>query len=114
MSFQVGSTCYDTEVAAAAASVSSQIGAFVQHGGTSHVVNASSVDGSSITYTLTPVGGGVPVTLVAPYTAQPCGLLTAGDAVEMSWLVVAVWAATWGIKFMATALHDWGNQHGNA
>ncbi|WP_440531741.1 hypothetical protein [Variovorax sp. YR566] len=113
MSYQVGSICYDTAAAAAAASASSQIGSFVRQGEVSYVVNASSVDGASITYSLAPVGGGSPVVVTASYTAQPCGLITAGDAVNLSWMVVLVWAATWAVKFIATAVHDWGNQHGH-
>ncbi|WP_157755032.1 hypothetical protein [Variovorax boronicumulans] len=113
MSYQVGSACYDTAAAAAAASASSQVGSFVRQGEVSYVVNASSVDGTSITYSLAPVGGGSPVVVTSPYAAQPCGLLTASDAVDLSWLVVAVWAAVWAVKFIATAVHDWGNQHGH-
>lgn len=113
MSYQVGSACYDTAVAAAAASASSQVGSLIRHGETSYVVNASSVEDASITYALTPLGGGSPMVVVAPYSAQPCGLLTTGDAVQLSWMVVAVWAAVYGVKFIATAVQGWGDQHGN-
>jgi len=114
VSYQVGSACYETPEAAASAAASAQVGGIVQNGAVSYVVNASSVDGSSITYVLSPVAGGVPLTVVAPFTAQPCGMLGTADAVQMGWLVAAAWCGVWAVKFMATAIKDWGDQHGNA
>lgn len=113
MSFQVGSACYDTAAMAAEVSASAQVGAVVSHGSQSYVVNASSSDGSSITYAFTPIGGGSAFTVVAPYTAQPCRLLTHQDGMTIGWLLAGVWFATWAIKFMAVAIKDWGDQHGN-
>jgi hypothetical protein len=114
VSYQVGSACYDTALMASQASASSQVGAVVVHGTTSYVVNASSSDGASITYALAPVSGGASLTVVSPYTAQPCNMLTHQDGLQLGWLVAGVWVAAWAIKFMVIAVKDWGDQHGNA
>jgi hypothetical protein len=78
------------------------------------VVNAASSDAVSITYLLTPVAPGSALSVVAPYSAQPCGLLSGADGLQMGWLIGAAWIATWAIKYIATAVRGWGDQHGNS
>jgi len=113
-SFQVGSACYPTAEAAAKAAASAQIGTLVPHGSSSYVVNASSADGTSITYVLAPVAGGTAITVVAPYTAQPCGLLDLQDGLQIGWMVAAVWLLTKAVLVVKDAITGWGDQHGNA
>lgn len=113
MSYQVGSACYSTATQAAQAAASAQVGAVTSHTSTSYVINAASVDDTSITYTLTPVSGGAPLTVVAPYTAQPCALLTFQDGMQMGWLVAAAWLATFAIVTLRNAVTGWGDQSGN-
>lgn len=113
MGYQVGDACYPTATDAARAAASREVGTLVPHGSTSYVINASSADDTSITYVLTPVGGGTAITVTAPYTAQQCGLLEFGDGLEMGWLIVAAWVGVYGIKALAIALNGWGDQSGN-
>lgn len=109
MSFQVGSACYPSELAAAAASASSMVGAVVSHAGSAYTVDVSGVTASSVSYTFTPISGGVALVLVAPYTPQPCGLMGAADAVQMGWLVGAAWIAVYCVKFIAGVVRDMAN-----
>ncbi len=104
MGWQVGSSCYASEGAAAAAAASSMGGAVVQHGSTAYVVGVSGYSGTSITYQLSPVDGGVPITLVAPYTAVPCGLLEWGDGLALGWAVVGVWVGVLALRMIAQAV----------
>lgn len=94
MAFQVGSTCYSTPAGALSAAASSQVGTVVSHGGSAYVVDASSVTASSISYRLTPVGGGTPIASVVSMSPQPCGLLTAEDGAMLGWAIAAAWIAT--------------------
>lgn len=118
MSFQVGGACYPTELAAAAASASSMVGAVVSHAGSAYTVDVTGVTASSVSYTFTPISGGASVVLVAPYTPQPCGLMGAADAVQMGWLIGAAWVTVYCVKFLARVVRDMSNQeereHGNA
>lgn len=115
MAYQVGSACYPTSVAAAQVSASSQIGSVVAHGTTSYVINATAADATSITYVLSPVGGGASITVVAPYDAQPCSLMDYQDALSMAWLVVGAWAAAYALLFITRAFRgETGSDYGNA
>jgi hypothetical protein len=113
MAFQVGPACYASELQAAQAQASSQVGLITQHGGAAYVVNASAITGSSITYDLRSVDGATTLQVVAPFSAQPCGLLTAGDAVEMGWLIVGAWVTAYAIMFLARAIRgETGGEYG--
>lgn len=115
MNYQVDSACYPSAAIAAQVSASSQIGTFVQHGTTAYVIDATASDENSITYVLAPVGGGTAITVVTPYTAQPCGLLTADDGLQMGWLIAACWIAAYGLLFLTRALRgETGGDYGNA
>lgn len=117
MSFQVGSACYDTATQAAQASASSHVGAVVALGSTAYELDVSAVDDTSITYVLTPIGGGTALTSVTSYTAQPCNLLTATDGLQLSWLVVGAWAAVFVCVLISRSLRMmWagGDSYGNA
>jgi len=112
MSFQVGSACYPTELAAAAASASSMVGAVVSHAGSAYAVDVSGVTASTVSYTFTPISGGAAVVLVAPYTPQPCGLMGASDAVQLGWLVGGAWVIVYCVKFLARIVRDMSNDRG--
>lgn len=116
MSYQVGSACYSTAVEAAQASASSEIGAVVPHGGVAYVVDAATVAASSVTYSLTPVGGGSAISVTSAYTAQPCNLMSYADGLTIGWAVAGAWLAAFALMFMARALRGEteGGSYGNA
>lgn len=104
MAFQVGSTCYASEVAAAGAQASSVGGSVVQHGSAAYVVEAGGVTSTSITYVFHPVGGGEPLTLSSPYQAQQCQMLDWSDGLQLGWAVFAVWLGAAGLMHLARAV----------
>ena len=102
MSFQVDHYCYSDEAAAASAIAARVVGQLVDLGGTPHVV-AASVDGVSITYTLTPVSGGATVTYTQAADLQPCGLVDWQDASLLAWGVATAWIATAAVMWLRGA-----------
>ena len=114
MNYQVGTACYPTPEAAASVSASASLGAIVHRGGDAYSVDASSVNETSITYTLTPITGGAPITTVTPYTAQPCQLLTFGDGLQMGWMIAGAWLAAFCLLFLARVFRgETGDNYGN-
>ncbi len=109
MAFQVGSACYETAEAANAAAASSLVGSNLVHGGQVVVVDVVSVTASTISYSYTPLGGTEATTQTFAATPQPCGLLGAGDAVEIGWLVLGALFATYAVMFMTRGLRDHGD-----
>jgi len=109
--WQVGSACYETEAGAAAAAASSQVGSVVTHGSTAYVVDVSAIDsaGASITYVFAPIDGGTAMQLVAPYSAQPCGLLSYADGLALGWGVGAAWIGAFCLLTLTRAF-----RHGDA
>lgn len=99
--FQAGAACYSSPASALSALASSQVGAVIVDGGTARVVGVQSVTDNTITYTLTPLAGGVPLVSTVSLQPQPCGLLTASDGLSIAWAIVAVWLAAWGLSALA-------------
>ncbi len=99
--FQAGNACYGSPASALSALASSQVGAVIVEGGTAKVIGVQSVTDTAITYTLTPLAGGATVVSTVSLQPQPCGLLTASDALSISWAIVAVWLVAWGLSFIA-------------
>lgn len=99
--FQAGAACYSSPASALSALASSQVGAVIVEGGTARVVGVQSVTDTAITYTLTPLAGGAPLVSTVQLQPQPCGLLTASDALSMAWAIVAVWLVAWGLSVLA-------------
>lgn len=97
MGYQVGGNCYGEASAAAAAAASSQVGTVVAAGSALYVVDVSGVSGTSITYEFTPVVSGSSLTITAPFSAQPCGLLEWSDGLTLGWGVAAVWLAAFAV-----------------
>lgn len=115
MSYQVGSACYATAQEAAQVSASSQLGSIIQDGIYSYVVDAASVSGTSIQYQLTTVGSGISHSVTSSYTAQPCNLLQAADALTIGWGVVGAWIAAFALLFITRALRgETGDNYGNS
>ncbi|WP_234640659.1 hypothetical protein [Delftia tsuruhatensis] len=115
-SYQVGAACYPTQLQAAQAVASSQIGNVVQQGGSAHVVELRAINPTAITYGLRPVTGSPLIEVVSTFEAQPCGLLQASDGLALGWMVGGVWIVVYGLTFIArTVFHigDGGND-GNA
>lgn len=113
MAYQVGSACYDTAVMAAQAQASASVGSIV--GASPQTVSVSSVAADSITYVLTPVGGGTPITHIAPFTPQPCNMLQAADGLAIGWMVAGAWIGAYCLLFLARALRgETGESYGNA
>lgn len=96
-------------------SASGQVGAVVQHGGVAYVVDAFSVAGTSLTYSLTPVGGGSALSVTSSYTAQPCNLMNHVDALQIGWMIAAAWVGVYGLCYLARVVRDgWGGgDYGN-
>ena len=101
--WQVGSTCYSTELAANQAAASGQLGAVVSHGGSAYVTSVQAVTSTGITYALAPINGGAPLTATIAVTPQPCGLLTHTDALDLGWKVAIVWIAVYAVSYLARA-----------
>lgn len=106
MAFQVGAFCYGDAQAAAAATASAQAGAVVQHGGAAYVVNVAAVAADSITYSLAPVQGGPAITVVAPFSAQPCGLMDWQDGLALGWGVAGAMLAVAAVMFLRRGVHE--------
>lgn len=102
---QAGAHCYSTASAAAAAVASGEAGQVVPGGSVVYVVDASA-SGASITYTLSPVGGGSPVTLDYTPTFPECQLLDWSDGLQLGWLVAAAWLAVAAVLFLRKAAHE--------
>ena len=116
MSFQFRDSCFSTDVASANAAAAFNNGQIVLHAGSQHVINVSAVSGTSITYNLTPVSGGAPVIIVAPYSAIQCELPSVSDGVLLGWLVASSWIAVYALMFITKALRgdSMDNSYGNS
>jgi hypothetical protein len=116
MAFQVGQACYGTAQAAAQAVASAEVGTLKQAGQGLYVVGVSAVSDDSISYTLNPVDGTAAFSYVAPFTPQPCNLLTTEDASAMGWAVLAVWAAVFAVTYLIRMIRseseDTGGNYG--
>lgn len=104
MSYQVDSACYSTALEAAQVAASKVVGGVVENAGVAYFVDASSVASTSITYSLSPLGGGSPVVMVSPYSAQPCNLLQFEDGLQIGWMVGAAWIGAFAILFISRSL----------
>ena len=114
--FQAGNACYGSPASALSAVASSQVGTVIVEGGAAKVIGVQSVTDTAITYTLTPLAGGAPVASTVALQPQPCGLLTASDALSISWAIVAVWAVAWGLSYLGrqiTAEANTSSDYGN-
>lgn len=112
MGFQVGSSCYDTAEAAAAAAASSVGGTLQQIGQQVYAVQASGVGPDRITYTLHGVSQPGTIAVTVPYSPQPCGLLSAADGVDLGWQIAGVWVVAWAAMLIARAMWAaYGSDH---
>lgn len=116
MNFQVADTCYSTALQAAQAKASTVGGTLSSAGSNQYVVSVGSVTATSITYNFKLVGGtGATTTTVAPYSAQPCNMLSMADGVQIGWMIAAVWIGVYAVLFLARAFSnkhkddDYGN-----
>lgn len=106
MAYQVGTTCYGSADDALSAVASSQVGAVVVHGGATYVVGVDAVAATSITYRLTPVGGGQALQSTVQLTPQPCGLLQWQDGLSLGWGVATAWIVTAAVMHLRKAAHQ--------
>ncbi len=104
MGYQAGNACYPTGAAANTATASGQVGTVKETGAGLVVVNVTSVDDTTITYTFTPVAGGTTTTATMAVTPTVCGMLEASDGIELGWMVGGVWIAVSAVLFIARAL----------
>jgi hypothetical protein len=104
---QVAGTCYSSTQHAVAAIASAEVGKVVPVGSSVYVVDAlPGPDGSSITYTLTPVAGGAPIVKTASVHVPPCMLLDWSDGLALGWAVAAVWVAVAVVLHLREAAHS--------
>lgn len=106
MSWQVGSACYGSPLAANQAAASSQVGAVVSHGGSLYVTSVASVDANGVTYSFSPLTGGNPVLMTVALSPQPCGLMSVDDGVQLGALVSLALISTWAVMFIARAIRE--------
>lgn len=111
--FQVGAACYSTPAAALSAAVSSQGGTVVIDGGAAKVLTVTAVTDSAVTYQLTPISGGLPITSTVSITPQPCGLLGTSDALQMGWGVALCWVIVYAVLFLSRPFRG-SDTYGNA
>ena len=107
---QVENTCYPSELSANQAIAAGEIGKVVQIGTASYVVNSSTQTATSITYVLQNVSSTATVTKTATITPIPCQALTAVDAGQMSWMVVAAWVGVYALLFITRGLRGETNE----
>lgn len=97
MSFQFGSSCFDT----AAQAVQSMAAAHVPVTESDMVISVSSVTDSAINFLYTPVGSGVPpFTVSQAVVLQPCNMLTQADAVNVGWMIGGAWLSVYAVTFL--------------
>jgi len=106
VSYQVGSVCYSTPLAAVQAMAAKEVGSVVQIGTATYVVNSTGQTASSITYVLQNVSSAAVVTTTETVTPLPCGLLDTADGLLISWGIAACWLAVAGILFIRRGLHE--------
>ena len=99
-SWQVGAACYPSQLAANQAIASGQTGAVTAHGNKTYIINATNVTATSITWTLTPAGGGQAIVEVVPSAPQPCNLMGWQDGLQLGWLVGGAWIAVYAVNFL--------------
>ena len=105
MAYQVGLVCYGTPQEAASAVASGESGKLLEAGSVVYVVDASVSSAGSITYTLSPVGGGTAVTSAHAVELQPCGLLEWEDSLAISWGIATAWIVTFAVLQLRKAAH---------
>lgn len=103
---QVGSTCYSSDAAAVAAVASAEVGKVVSVGSSVYVVDASPASGSSITYTLNPVGPGTAIIKTVSVDIPSCQLMDWADGMLLGWLVAGVWLAVAAVMHIREAAHS--------
>lgn len=106
MAYQVGSSCYGSELGATQAIAASQTGAVVEAGSVVYVLDASATGPGSITYTMNPLGGGTAIVSVVPVELQPCGLLDWQDSLTIAWGIAAAWIAVAAVMNLRQAVHS--------
>lgn len=106
MAYQVGATCYGSAESALSAVASAQVGGVVEHGGAAYVVGVDAVASTSITYRLTPLGGGAALQTVVAMQPQPCGLLQWQDGLSLGWGVATAWIVTAAVMHLRKAAHQ--------
>lgn len=97
MGFQQGDRCFQTVEEAASYAGAQSMGQWVGNAG----LTFDGYTGAALRYTLTGAAG--TTTVDVPYRPQQCRLVETGDALTLTWAVVAVWAAAYAIRVAASA-----------
>lgn len=103
---QVGSTCYSSDAAAVSSIASAESGKVVPAGATVYVIGAVPGSDRSITYTLSPIGGGTPLIHTATVDVQPCQLLDWSDGMALGWAVAGVWLLVAAVLHLREVAHS--------
>lgn len=99
MAYQFDGVCYpdpDATLSAMAASVS---GGVVDVGGVPYALDVTPSAGN-LMYSGVRLDNTGTFSKTVTVTLQPCQLLTGADALEMSWMVVGVWAVVFGLLML--------------
>lgn len=120
--YQVDGACYETALAGATAVAARINGTFVTHTGSAYQVNVTAVNPpggitgnfASLAIHFVPISGsGIQQTRIVYHL--PCVEPTMADGIQIGWLVVAAWAATYAIMFLAKALRgETGGTYGSS
>jgi len=102
--YQTGADCVNTQLEAAQYQANQNEGATVQIGTNQYIISVTSVTASNITYVFNRVSGTPNITKSITPTFQPCTKLTPQDSIDLAWLVVGVWVATYAIKVLFRAV----------
>lgn len=105
MGYQVGFSCYGSDLAATQAIAAGEVGKVVEAGSVVYVVDASVTVAGSITYTLNPLGGGTALVSTHAVEIQPCGLIEWEDALTIGWAIATAWIVTFAVLQLRKAAH---------
>lgn len=101
MGYQQGQHCYPTALAAANAAAAENNGRALVTGDPPRLsfLAVRDVTENQITYRVqsTPQPG-VGIVYPVSYTAVPCQHIEPSDALNLAWMIVAVWAVGWGVR----------------
>lgn len=106
MAFQVGASCYETELQAAQAFSSSILPVQTPD----FLISYAGLNGTKIVYQYKNLAQGTEYFAEHPYVASPCNMLTSSDAVDVGWAIGGVWLSIYAITFLIR--YFWGETQG--
>ena len=108
MSFQVGSVCYDTALAATNAIGSAQSGMVVQLGSDVYTVSYLPMKSQAYLayYVLTSFRTGNVIIRAVSINHVPCSLIGTSESLLLGWSIACVWLVAAAIKTLNRGIHE--------